>query len=111
MKKLLLKLLLILLFIPFLFSCEKDDKSTYEIVNLSGVDWHDTQAWFADTQDAFISYEEVGNVMIGESFKVTTSNIYISINADNASGKLVMSDRVILSGNKVSIRQSDMLSW
>lgn len=105
------KLLFILLFSPFLFSCEKDNKSTYEIVNLSGVDWYDTKAWFADTQDEFVSYEGVGNVMIGESFKVTTSNIYISINAYNASGKLVMSDRVVLSGTKVSIRKSDMLSW
>jgi len=105
------KLFLLLLIVPVLLSCEKDNKSTYEIVNLSGVDWYDTQAWFADTQDAFISYESVGDVMIGESFKVTTNNIYISINADNASGKLVLSDRVILSGNKVSIRQSDLLSW
>lgn len=106
------KMVLLLAFVPLFFACEKEESNTYEVINLSGVDWYNAQAWFSNDSDPdseFTGYENIGNVLIGENVQISTDALYILISAKNSSGGSVMSRRVLLSG-KVNIRQSDLIS-
>lgn len=107
------KILLLITLIATFASCSKDDKSVYEIVNLSGVNWYNTQIWYSNESNSnaeFTGFDTFGTVLIGESLKITTDNLYILVSAENSSGGLVMSDRIPVSGSKIIIRESDMLS-
>ena len=102
---------LLLVIIPFMFSCEKDNASTYEIINQSGVDWYNAQAWYSNSVEGdFTTYIEIGNVSIGESVTISTEDLYVLISGDDFRGDLVMSERMLLSGTKVTVRNSNMLT-
>lgn len=106
------KLILLIAFVTLFFACEKGNENTYEVVNLSGVDWYNAQAWFSNHSDPdseFTGYENIGNIMIGESVQVSTDALYILISAKNSSGGSVMSSRIPLS-ERVYIRRTDLLS-
>ena len=108
------KLILLFLFVAFLMSCEKDNKASYEVTNLSGVDWYEAQIWYSNSgsSDAeFTGYDNVGSVLIGESVKFTTDNTHILIMAKSNSGGSVMSKRIAISGSKISVSKSDLSSY
>lgn len=92
----------------FIFTaCSKDDEKV--IKNLSGSNWYDTQVWFMNSSDAesLDSYQDVGDVGIGESCTVDSDKSYFYIYAKNSRGKLIMSRPKILTSSN-SITENDL---
>ena len=86
-----IKLLVAIIAIISLSSCEKMGGGKIEISNMSGVSFYDCQVWFRDTEDGELNgYEKAGNVMMGESVKVKKLGKFCYIYAKDVRGNMVM---------------------
>lgn len=103
------KIIIFFAFCVLFSSC--DNGMNYRVTNLSGVDWYKTEVWFKSSDNAgsgLDGSQSIGTVLIGNSASFTTKSAYCYIYAYDRSGNMVMSQTVPLSGNSITIRQSDL---
>ena len=85
--------------------CSDDDETSgraLKITNATSYNWYNAQVWFRDTEEGDLKgYEEIGNVMIGESVVVNAQGEMFYIYAKDHRGNLLMTkNRYIGSGDK-----------
>lgn len=92
------KILLFMAILPMLFltacSSDDDDKETYTIKNLSGVNWYDVDVCIMSSgeDDAeLLEMIDAGDVAIGETCTISSDHSYFYISAKNSRGKMFMS--------------------
>lgn len=95
-----------------LSGCSKDDDdfNVVSIENLSGITWYKTTVFVSETKEGELDIvtDKLSTVEVGESLKIKTNAKYCSISAYNAKGKLISSYRKEITGNKVSIKSTDI---
>lgn len=109
------KVLFLLAILPMMLftacSSDDDDKETYTIKNLSGVNWYDVDVCIMSSGDddaELLEMIDVGDVAVGETCTISSEHSYFYISAKNNRGKIFMSKVKYLS-KETSVSSYDIL--